>query len=467
MRYLERVLIVLALPLNCLLADKLLLLGDSIDRYTVHEWCALKESQGFRVDFKTSWCSEFEENRGPHKWHCCSCQTENDTVAAVHLFGSSSNGPYHQGVATDVYQPTKHRLTVMIPKFVSLFGNPDRVMFHTSQWDMRARGADSYTPVDVFRNDTITRLVEVRAMIGDKVDLGVRTAGWSVRGGRVLKEYNDAIKDIAHAKNLTFFNFNFDIWSTVGFNLTKEWHLFRDDIHPLCPYPERAAERMLDRLYTNFVEFGSVEKTVAYRNKFSDMSSTRSFAPLYLDVSSKTTYYHNSRDFTWHPNPPQSFLSALRLGPADLFEFDSRLSSIVTSPLPPPPDFFRDGTVFNVTATNQLYHYRASKLVMMMDVEALFGLCKKPSDVIQLNDNEAKWLKLLTLNKAPLLQNYSSPDPWVLKSSNQRDLYLIKDCTRVKVYDVKILVPYNITEKDYVILDQYDNFNIIPLEGEM
>ena len=468
MRFAGRVLFALAVPIKYLLADKLLLLGDSIDRYTVHEWCALQESKGVIVDFKRSWCSEFEENRGVHKWHCCSCQTQNDTVAAVHLFGSSADGPYHQGLEADEYQPTKFRLTVMIPKFISLFGNPDRIMFHTSQWDMRSRGSgpNEHTPLEKFINDTVSRLDEISEIIGDEVDLGVRTAAWSKRGGTVIHEYNNAIQDIAQAKNLTFFDFSRDIWSSVNHNFTKEWHLFRDDIHPMCPYPERAAEKMLDRLYTNYLKFGSLEKSVAYRNKFDDMLLTRSHAPFLLDISGNTTYYHDIRDSSWYVNPAQSYLSALRLGDADLFEFDNRVSNKVSNPKPSTPDFFRDGTIFNATAGNQLYHYRSSILTKVLNSDYLPGLCKSADDVLQLTEHDSHWLKLVTLCKAPLMKAYATVEPWVLMNANQRDLYWIKDCTRIKLHGTESLASINKTFDDVVLQKPWENFDIFPLLRE-
>ena len=60
---------------------------------------------------------------------------------AIHLFGSSADGSYHLDLATDEYQPTKFILSIIIPKFVSVFGSPDCVMFHTSQWDIRCQGS--------------------------------------------------------------------------------------------------------------------------------------------------------------------------------------------------------------------------------------------------------------------------------------------------------------------------------------
>ena len=357
----------------------------------------------------------------------------------------------------------------MIPKFISLFGNPDRVMFHTSQWDMRSRGSGpgEHTSVENFINDTTTRLDEIRAIVGDKVDLGVRTAAWSKRGGEVIHQYNKAIQDIALTKNLTFFDFSSDIWSSVDHNLTKEWHLFRDDIHPSCPYPERAAEKMLDRLYTNYVVFGSNEKSVAYRSKFDDMSCTRSFAPLLLDTAGNTTYYHNIRDLSWHKNPTQSFLSALRLGPADVFEFDNRVSNKVSDSVPSTPDYFHDGTVINATARNQLYYYRSSVLMKVSGFDALHGLCKTLEDVVQLNEDDSKWLTLLKLSRVPLPKAYTREEEWVLKSTNMRDIYLITNCSRIRMHGLESLALINKTIEDAVLQDQNENFNIFPIQGEM
>ena len=135
---------------------KLLLLGDSIDRMAVNDWCTLKQTQGIRANLTTSWCEEYVIGRESHKWHCFSCQTDEDVIASVHLYGSGDIKPYHYSEANDIYESTTIRLPLMIAKFISTHGLPDRVMYHTNQWDSRCGDSN---PWFASKTDDLFRMI--------------------------------------------------------------------------------------------------------------------------------------------------------------------------------------------------------------------------------------------------------------------------------------------------------------------
>jgi hypothetical protein len=454
-----------ALQPLAVISEKILLLGDSIDRITVHEWCSFKERQGFRVNLTISWCNEYELNRGAHKWHCCSCQTDNDTIGAVHLFGSAETGPYHHSVEKDEYEATKIRLTVMIPKYISLYGHPDRVMFHTSQWDARCgeTKANEHKPLEKFRLDTNARLDEIRAIVGNETDVGVRTAAWSVRGGIGIREYNVAIQDIAHQKNLTFYDFDHDVWSSVNHNYAKEWHLFRDEIHPISPFPERSGEKLLGHRFTKYLKVANPDRAIEYENRFQSASSMAEPPALRLDTFKNVTYFYNNIHRTWHQSPDENFLYALRLGPSETLEFDSRTDNKVANLGVPPPSFFHDGTVFNRTDRNKLVHYRSSILMFLYGDGALNGLCKNVSDVVQVSGYDASWLDLLASPKETISTAYDNKEEWILKRWDAKPIYLIRNCTRIRMSGPEALVLLKKTMDDVVFQNPTDNLEIFPI----
>lgn len=76
-----------------------LLIGDSIDRFMVQDWCARKEMMN-HLSVKPD--SQVEMDRitiSPgFELHYCigSIDSYTKTIAAIHIFGSSSNGPYYK-----------------------------------------------------------------------------------------------------------------------------------------------------------------------------------------------------------------------------------------------------------------------------------------------------------------------------------------------------------------------------------
>ena len=367
---------------------KLLLLGDSIDRMAVDDWCTLKQSQRVPANLTNSWCEEYLIGRDVgHKWHCFSCETDEDVIASVHLYGSGDKGPYHFKDDNDIYEATAIRLPLMIAKFISIHGLPDRVMYHTNQWDSRCGDSNPWFASktdDLFRIDTLKRIEQIQEILDNKIDVGLRTAAWSVRGGDIIHSYNKIIRDISHEKNLTLYDLSDDIWSTVNYDKTMEWRLFRDSIHPLPPYTARIAEKLLENQYTSALKFRSPSETIKYNKKFDDKTpSTSLIAPFWLDDNTNCIYYYNDLNSSWHYMPDRSFMKALRYGPKDVRLFDSSTIQKLTSGnlASPTPTYFVDGGVLNSTSVPQLYYYGASYITNVSHGRPLSLICKKKSGI--------------------------------------------------------------------------------------
>ena len=368
---------------------KLLLLGDSIDRMAVDDWCTLKQSQRVRANLTNSWCEEYLIGRDVgHKWPCFSCETDEDVIASVHLYGSGDKGPYHHKDDNDIYEATAIRLPLMIAKFISIHGLPDRVMYHTNQWDSRCGETDAWKahkPENLFINDTLKRIEQIQQIFDYKVDLGLRSAAWSARGGNMIHTYNNIVRNISLEKNLTFYDLSEDMWSTMDHDKEMEWRLFRDAIHPLPPYTSRLVEKLLENQYTNALKLRSPSETMKYNKKFDDnFPSTSLIAPLWLDDTTNSIYYFNDLNSSWHYMPDRSFMKALRYGPKDVRSFDSSTIQKLTSEnlASPTPTFFVDGSVFNKTSVPQLYHYGYSYITNISNARPDLSLiCNKESGI--------------------------------------------------------------------------------------
>ena len=339
---------------------------------------------------------------------------------------------------------------------------PDRVMFHTSQWDARCGELSTYKSIDKFRFDTTSRVDEILAIVGNKSDVGLRTAAWSIKGGLGIREYNVAIREIALQKNLTFYDFDHDIWSSVDHDFTKEWHLFRDEIHPVSPFPGRAGEKLLGYRFTRDLKLGNQDRAAEYDKRIQDTSTMLEPTPFWLDICKNITYFYDNRHHSWHYVPNISFLSALRIGASDVREFDSRTDDKVAHLGLPAPSYFEDGTVFNITNKNELIHYRSSILMKMYGEKALTGLCINVSDVIQLNAGDESWLDLLMAPEGTILNVYDNKDDWVLRRVNTAPMYLVRDCTRIRMSGPESLILLKKTMRDVVNLES-DNVGILPI----
>ena len=75
------------------------LIGDSVDRFIVHDWCELhgwRENKAKEVDWADRTLEIHEDYRGHRdKIPFLQCiDSRNDSIAMIHIFGSWPQGPY-------------------------------------------------------------------------------------------------------------------------------------------------------------------------------------------------------------------------------------------------------------------------------------------------------------------------------------------------------------------------------------
>lgn len=182
----------------------------------------------------------------------------------------------------DPYVDTKVRVAKSLSLYYEHIGRPDRVIFQTEKWDVQYihdafDSAPKYSELynrslAAFVNNTHARLNEIRDIIGNDVDLGLRTAVWGKVGSDVLSALNDIVRSIAAERNLTFYDYDKDVWSTVEFDHFMQPFVFRDHLHPKVYYTAPAGEKMLGRRYSQCMQFA--RNGSFYVNRFDQYFTT-------------------------------------------------------------------------------------------------------------------------------------------------------------------------------------------------
>jgi hypothetical protein len=298
----------------------LFLIGDSVDRYTIIEWCDLK-SKGCENANCTDWVRNVSIIGPPAKHNGnLHCRIGDDSITYSLNCGSSPRGPYQKGYCppSDPFGAT----TVLIPRLIGLYfdriGVPDLVVYHSALWDIQylyqkngirmnqIRG-DLSTPLSngwnaslaEFENNLNGRVSDIERSIASNVvnksidmssrpggiSVGLRTAVANRACGPLLRGFNGIIRKTAVSRNLTLYDFDSDVWSSVDWDIHAEhqYKIFRDHIHPSTVFVQLAAEKLLGGIFSsNLIARGS-----ALINKI--------FPPILVDVSGLLPLHPNHR----------------------------------------------------------------------------------------------------------------------------------------------------------------------------
>jgi hypothetical protein len=299
---------------------EVLLIGDSLDRYMILDWCdhlASFHRQDMdsnpaiandprNADFKISTWMTFPQNwtnnklddgwlmsevttRYEHGFRCRDPKT-GDVLSATHIYGSSDAGPYFRGFINKPgfdYLDTKPRVQFILENYMNKFGFPDVVIFHSTQWDTKLYYDVPGNPYrKVPWNET---LAMYEANINRRVDqlelilqnytenslnhghtrIGLRTSVINLEWPQhpLLMAINNITRTIAKQRHLILFDYNDDLWSFLHnqyYGPYKE-AMFRDIVHPNTKRCIIAAEKILGRRYSNAMHnYGLREEELAH-----------------------------------------------------------------------------------------------------------------------------------------------------------------------------------------------------------
>lgn len=116
-------------------SEKVLLIGDSIDRMITHQWCYSNHLKIYH------WGEGTIKDGDPYVKQpsfYCRRSYDNDSLAAVHIFSSKPYGPYYLVSSKgDPYVDTSIRVVKALECYIKEYGIPNKVLFNTELWDLR------------------------------------------------------------------------------------------------------------------------------------------------------------------------------------------------------------------------------------------------------------------------------------------------------------------------------------------
>lgn len=456
--------------------DNLLLLGDSIDRHACDEWCITKSRTG-SVTNSSVW--------GP--WVLAAhhmiqgrmgtyyCKTHTDSVAYAQIYGSNAVGPYRKyGIdPRDIFDHTTARLNLSISSYISSYGLPDRIMFQTVQWDVAhlVNSVRKFNITEVaikFKSNILARVDEIMHLVGDSVDVGLRTGPRSLYHFDLVHVLNEVIREIAMERNLTLYDYDLDVWSSVDFDFKMETHLFRDWIHPRYPYTAVAADKMLGRQFSNAMTIRKGKKSsLYYSSRFEASPLNSTIVYLWQDATTNETFFFNRASGSRHSAPNKDLLRALRLGPYDVHRFTGTALYTNTRLGEAAPTYFIEGTIFNVTlnetAGTQLYRYGRSVIRLLPVRDMIIGLGRTDADIVLIDTKSADslWMTLVEIGR-PVSKIYSQQSEWLIREDKKRDVYWVRNGTRTRAHSAAEMAARNKTFDDVVVVSEEEGVDLLP-----
>lgn len=295
------------------ISERILLIGDSVDRYLVGDWCDYLNShpsQGRANASVKSWGDSSIKYGGQSgvKQPSLLCDVSpSDSIAFLHIFGSDGNGPYLWVDMRDPFAPTSRRVKAALGYYKAQVGIPHRILFHSLLWDFRPMRSDvieydyervkkdraisfakyraerinavlNQTLDNLYKN-TKERIAEIRkelVTLNDdpsiEIDIGLRTAAWFRDGGELLHAMNDVIRKIAIEDSLTLYDLDHDLWTAGNYDYSSHKTLFRDSHHPTAEVLVKAAKALANERETTFyVKKGDKTKPIVMHKPISSL----------------------------------------------------------------------------------------------------------------------------------------------------------------------------------------------------
>lgn len=373
------VLLCLLLILSHSKCTRLLLIGDSIDRLSVQEYCDehhyYSEIPPFHEPLKTS-------NKAVDAYYCKALDNSNHSLAYLHIHGSNSTRPYwmdHTRAHVEL-ENSIDRLNYGIVKYMSTYPVPHFIFLHTAQWDAaqlnyvydseeinKVHSTSWNISVSSFISSMRERIEQIQSLVRNvttecgPVKLGLRTAIYSPKFQKsfiptLLFEMNRLVVELSREYNLILYDANEDFWSRHGHNYAAQAKLFRDYIHPIRPLLVTQASKLMRLQYTSYYT-NPVEKEICsslpippslwLSPKFSVPSHLASTYQKIVLISSRSkddVYFveykmrENKTVVTSHRYANKQFQSLVSLGESDIYYIaeDVASTSLVEGAYIPP-----------------------------------------------------------------------------------------------------------------------------------
>lgn len=342
--------------------QNVLLIGDSLDRWIVHDICGHYESyHGKDSAILEHWGDnsiKYGDGHTKQATIICRIKSSNASIASLHILGSNLYGPYlYVDTRRDSMAPTGARISKALQLYYEQVGRPDRVVINTVLWDLRdfhEHGAiNSTSPewnaaLDKLGAD-FNRLVSfVETMLSDEqsnyslpaIDVALRTTPWSddCGIGCLVDAYNEIVRNVSYTRGFTLFDYDQEVWARYNNNRTLLPELYRDHSHPSPALAANAGLNLLGQLDSQWFRY--------YRRRFTDSCTSPYQSEFYrrkyvvnelIRASNSKTIYLVGSDLLLHMIPDfNTFLSLGRdLDEVTIVEPLQMVVARFGNPLPP------------------------------------------------------------------------------------------------------------------------------------
>ena len=282
--------------------QNILAIGDSVDRFMVEDFCTTygHSKKGMCGGEECTYWADGILKPGMFPTASMRCQfSSNKSLSFVGVYGSPDSGPYYQPKTWHIssgdtwHINTQERIHAVIDGFFSRIGlPPDLVLFNSVLWDIALLYLRLGGPWDWLKNEFPKRgdyavvnstlynsacadfEVQMRRRIDDievalarnlnlsranhtelvgqiRARIGLRSAVYNSEGGALIRGFNQVIRKLTQELGLTFYDYDYDVWSKVNYDTAKESLLLRDRIHPSQEICRSAGAKLLRLDYSN------------------------------------------------------------------------------------------------------------------------------------------------------------------------------------------------------------------------
>ena len=297
-----RLLWVLAFPFaRFAVGQNVLAIGDSVDRFMTEDFCTTY-GPSKKAMCGGGECTYWADGiLKPNLFPTASMRCEvssNSSLAFVGVYGSPDSGPYYEpksqkSSGDSWHTNTQDRIHVVIDGYFTRIGvPPDLVLFHSVLWDiallyLRHGGPWDWTKkefpkrgdyavvnstlynsactgfeaqmrrriddieVALARNMNLSRANHSELVGQIRARIGLRAAVYNSEGGALIRGFNQVMHRLAQELGLTFYDYDYDVWSRVNYDTAKESLLLRDRIHPNQEMCRSAGAKLMRLDYTN------------------------------------------------------------------------------------------------------------------------------------------------------------------------------------------------------------------------
>jgi hypothetical protein len=220
--------------------QRVLLLGDSVDRHLVDNFCTIqRERQPNRV-LDYDWSSEvFTYKNGISASRVCET-LENGALGFLHLYGSAQTGPYlhgHSNSPDDPFTDTPIRICKGLKIFGEHVGEPSWIVFQALLWyiffirleaGVNLTGKDPLT--QKYKANITSRLQDIERCKPPCARVALRTVPHMQWGGATVLAFNDVIREVALEQAIPLLDYDHMAWNLSY--ATEESAIFQDLMHP-------------------------------------------------------------------------------------------------------------------------------------------------------------------------------------------------------------------------------------------